>query len=514
MSEVDVVVVGYGAAGMAAALTAEAMGAEVAILEKATEERAGGNTRVSGQVWFAPHDVELAKVYLRSISGEFAPADDVVEAWASETSRNTEWLEGLVEETAGRVERDELDPYDGFEITRISNGETMRQIGYEEAPEHELHEVAGNGCGAEYVHFGPSQGMSRLWLLLKAAVAARGIPVHFDRRATGLSQDHQGRVRGVDATGADGAVEHFGARAGVVLATGGFAANPEMARRYLRLSYSTPWGSPENTGDGIRLAQGLGADLDHPYNYMGFPGIATPPHESGHFAEPPGSRFIYVGADGRRFTNEAVKNRHGKVWVRGEYDFFPGHPMWTVFDEETRSSGPLVWPRHAYNAGWMKVVEHYDWSEDNSVEIDKGWIVRADSVRELAERLGIDPDGLEREVAEFNDACERGRDDRFGRPPETLAPLSRPPYYGYRWAQLLITTLGGLRKDGRARVLDPEGRPIAGLCAAGDVASTYSWALSGGLCLGDAMAFGRLAAEELLGAGRGAEPAATAGAHG
>ncbi len=74
-----------------------------------------------------------------------------------------------------------------------------------------------------------------------------------------------------------------------------------------------------------------------------------------------------------------------------------------------------------------------------------------------------------------------------------MAPLVEPPFYGYEWAQVLITTLGGIRKDGEARAIDVFGAPIPGLFCAGDAASTYSWALSGGMGLGDAMAFGRIA---------------------
>ncbi len=74
-----------------------------------------------------------------------------------------------------------------------------------------------------------------------------------------------------------------------------------------------------------------------------------------------------------------------------------------------------------------------------------------------------------------------------------MFPIARPPFYGYEWAQLLITTMGGIRKDDFARALDPFGEPIPGLYCAGDASSTYSWCCSGGMGLGDALAFGRIA---------------------
>ena len=128
-------------------------------------------------------------------------------------------------------------------------------------------------------------------------------------RATELTRGPDGEVTAVAARGPDGEAARFDARRGVVLASGGFANNSEMARNFLRLSYVTPWGSPGNTGDGIRMAQKLGADLAHPYNYMAMPGIRMPPYENGEFAQPQDGRFIYVGADGRRFVDETLPPR-------------------------------------------------------------------------------------------------------------------------------------------------------------------------------------------------------------
>jgi hypothetical protein len=280
----------------------------------------------------------------------------------------------------------------------------------------------------------------------------------------------------------------------VVLATGGFAANREMARNYLRLPNATPWGSPACTGDGIKMAQRVGADLAHPYNYMASPGIAMPPYRTGQDAMPRGARFINVGVDGRRFVDESVPNRHGKSIQRGVFDFHPGVPMWTVFDEDGRLAGPLVIPRQFFAVDWIRQVEGYEWSLDNGAEIERGWITRADSIRELADKLGIDADGLEREIERYNQWAISGCDDpTFGRPGTSMFPIARPPFYGYEWAQLLITTMGGIRKDDFARALDPFGEPIPGLYCAGDASSTYSWCCSGGMGLGDALAFGRIA---------------------
>lgn len=506
---VDVVIIGYGIAGMTAAITAHDAGAEVVVLEKMPEDRAGGNSRVSGQVWFNPNDAEAAKVYLRSLSGEYPIPEDVLDVWARESTQHTAWVAERAREVEGRVPKDVGDPDGaGVGITSISFGDELKKMGAWEAPEFEFPEAEGNDCDPGFNYLGSNEGHSRLWLTLRTCLEDRGIEVLFEATAVELLRDGS-RVAGVEVEGAGGTRTSITARAGVVVAAGGFANNQEMARSYLRLPFVTPWGSPGNTGDGIRLAQKVGADLDHPFNYMAMPGIRMPPFEAGEYVEPAGDRYVYVGADGRRFTDESVKTRHGKISIRGEYDFFPGVPMWTIFDEDARLAGPLAIPRSFYAVGWNKQVEGYEWSADNAAEIERGWIAKGETLAELAAELGIDAAGLEAEVERYNAACAAGSDPDHGRPAASLTPIERGPFYGYRWAQLLITTLGGIRKDARARALDPDGQAIEGLYVAGDVASTYSWGLSGGMGLADAMAFGRVAARDVV--ARVPEPRLTAG---
>lgn len=491
--EIDVVVVGMGGAGLAAAITAHDAGADVLILEKTHRAHAGGNSRVSGQVAFSPRDAAEAKVHLRAMGCDYPPEESVVTAWADESSQNHDWIQARIEEVRGVVPRDAGDPLspDEGDVIAIEYGTFRAYAGEKNPPRDEYWEIAGNDCGTETHIIGGSMGFSRLWLTLLANVERRGIPIHYSTPAVALEQGADGDVEAV-VVEHDGTRSPIGVRQGVVLATGGFAGSPEMTRNYLRLPDAIAWGSPHNTGDGIRMAQKLGADLAHPYNYMSMPGLRTEGRH-GEAAQVRNNNYIEVGADGRRFINETVGSRHGKAGVRGGFDFYPGHDMWTIFDEKGRLGGPLVFPRANFPVGWMKQTLGYEWSPDSSAEIEKGWIAKADTVRELAEKLGIDADGLEDEVARYNEHARAGEDPRFGRPAEKLEPLETGPFYGYRWGQLLITTLGGIRKDGDARVIDVDGNTIPRLYAAGDTASSYTWLLSGGMGLGDALAFGRIA---------------------
>jgi succinate dehydrogenase/fumarate reductase flavoprotein subunit len=469
---VDVVVIGIGAAGMAAAITAHDLGAEVLVLEKTSEPESGGNTRVSGNVWFAPTDRDQALVYFRSLADPFPVDEALAAAWVEEMSGNTAWVESLGGPT----------------------GLTARPFEHPDLPGHE--------CDDGHHHVGPAWGDSRLWNRLREAVRARGIEVAYETRARRLIQGGGGTgVLGVVADAGKGSLS-IRTRRGVVLASGGFANDAQLARDFLRLPGSHPWGAPASTGDGLRMAMQAGADLVHTANYMGRPGVKVPEHRAAFpvtFYDAHG--WILVADDGRRFIREDLPLRHGKVREGGRLQLFPERMYCGVFDEATRRAGPIVARRDREPFGWNTIIEGYQWSDDNLAEIERGWIAQADTPRELAGLLGIDADGLEAELEAYNRACRDGHDPHLRRAPETLVPVQEPPFYGYRWAPMLVFTCGGPRKDEHARVLDPEGRPIAGLYCAGEVSSSYAWAMSGGQMIGDAMAFGRIAGRHVTSAG-------------
>jgi glycine/D-amino acid oxidase-like deaminating enzyme len=159
-SVADVVIVGFGAAAMAAAITAHDAGADVVLLEKMPPATAGGNTRVSGSVWSSPADVDQAKVHLRALAQQFPVDEDIVAAWAQETSKITAWMRERLAEVAGKVERDPLDPYtgDGTDITKITCGEEMGGKWDPNIPEHEFPELEGNDCGTEWYYVGGRRG--------------------------------------------------------------------------------------------------------------------------------------------------------------------------------------------------------------------------------------------------------------------------------------------------------------------------------------------------------------------
>jgi succinate dehydrogenase/fumarate reductase flavoprotein subunit len=461
--DADVIVIGFGGAGAAAAITAHDAGARVLIVEKMAETYAGGSTRVSGNVWFCPADPETALRYLKNLCGEYPIAQELMRVWADETARNTEWVTSLGAE-----------------------------VGLMEIPV-EFAEVPGHECDDGFHHVGPAWGMGRLYNALKAAVDKRDIKVLYETRARELLRDAKtNAVVGLAADHGGTAIE-IRARRAVVLASGGFANNAELVRTFLRLPEACPWGSPANTGDGLLMAQKAGAALANMHNYMGMMGLRPPGHTTGFNVVFPNNAWIIVDFGGNRFANETAQNKHGKILVGNRYILFPDRPCFAIFDETTRLAGPIYPTIEAQPYGWTQRIEDYRWSADNSAEIDKGWIVRAATVEELGARLGIDAKQLAATVAECNSGCEVRRDARHGRNPETMAPIRKPPYYAFAWGGLLVYTNGGPRKNERGQVLDAFGAAIPRLYAAGEVASTYSHCMAGGQMIADALAFGRIA---------------------
>jgi succinate dehydrogenase/fumarate reductase flavoprotein subunit len=274
-----------------------------------------------------------------------------------------------------------------------------------------------------------------------------------------------------------------------------------MVRDYLGLAAVPYWGTPAATGDGHRMAQRVGADLWHMCNMAAITGLRAPGFEAGFPALglPAWKSHIFVGLDGTRFVDETAFSRHGHALVHGRYEIYPYQTAHVVFDEAARRTGPLVLPRRDMAIGWNLLVENYEWSADNLAEIEKGWIVKADSLDQLAGQLGLDPARLRGTVEQYNRYCRDGIDEQFGRPAASLAPIAEPPYYAFTSPPMLGWTNGGPRRDEKSRVLDIRGEVIPGLFAAGTVSSTYSWCKDGGFHIADAFAFGRIAGRTAAG---------------
>src|SRR5262245_13129817 len=203
--EADVVVVGFGAAGFAASVTAHELGTRVVILEKAPEGEEGGNTRVAGQGYLNTSSAEPAAAYLTALCGPYTVPETMVQVWAEEMSLNNAWLESL-----GGDPQEHQHPPVGIEFPDLPGADCVHQF-----------------------HDGPTYGYSYTWKLFERLVKERPIPILYETPGRALIQDDITKeILGVRARN-NGTDIHVKARKGVVLTCGGFENNQEMIRNYL-----------------------------------------------------------------------------------------------------------------------------------------------------------------------------------------------------------------------------------------------------------------------------------------
>lgn len=475
----DVVVVGLGDAGAAAAIEAHDRGARVLVLEAQAADDHRPNSRYAAGFFIVPDDRHGAGRYLRGLYAaglEDDVGDDLVDAWVTEAAAIVPWLDahGCPHEPfAAPTEHGDLDGADAIVTRRI----TYRS----DAP----------GCP--------------LHAFLVDQVRARSIEVRHGRRVRRLLTERDGidvAVAGVEVDEGDGP-RTIGAGA-VVLATGGYEGNAAMQRQLLG-----PWpvhflGTRRNDGSGIHLAAAVGADLWHlnvwPGRLVahvpdsGYDGGVSLQFRGNRAGRAPGGLFVDAAA--RRFMAEPGLQHAAHHHALG-YDPVrrrpPRIPAWWVFDRARLDAGPLP-PVHSGAAGPLRELE---WSDDNRVEIGRGWIRTGDTIAGLARACGLDPAALEATVGRYHDACAAGVDAEFGRPSETLTPLTEPPFAAIELWPGGTHTLGGPRRDGRARVVRPDRTPIEGLYACGELGSMYGLLYpSGGASLTECLAFGRVAGRE------------------
>ena len=553
--EVDVLVVGSGAGGLATAWTAATEGLDVLVIEKA--ELYGGNSALSGGgVWMpnAPEfirqgerdDPEQVLAYLRAIAPGVAPERQqryleevpkfaaALEAtpffrngffwakgysdyhpekggnplgrglWAAPIDRRTLGADGA--SLRGGMARIPGAPR-GMWMTSVDFHELtyLRWRGWR--GKRALLRLAGRTIEArlrgQVMMTNGAALVTRLRLLLNSA----GVPVWLKTPMRSLITDSHGRVTGVQAE-RDGRPFRIGARRAVMLATGGFE-NGEAMRKHYQPVVGKGWsfGSPDNSGDGIRAGEKLGAALDLMDDAWWMPAIELPDGVWMSVAERAYPEQFIVNAAGRRFINEACP------YTDFVHDQLAGH-----------ASGVSHIPA-------FMIIDHHGWTHNIIAghlpgrPMPKSWLAsglvqRADTLGELAPRIGVPPAALSETADRFNQLVRQGRDDDFHRgespyeryygnpdyPNPNLGEVKQPPFYAFRILPGDLGTKGGLLTDENARVLRDDGVPIPGLYATGNAsASVMGNDYAGpGATIGPAMTFGWVAAHHVA-AGAGGE---------
>jgi 3-oxosteroid 1-dehydrogenase len=557
--EFDLVIVGSGAAGLTAALTAALRGLSAVVIEK-TEYFGGSTARSGGGVWIPGNAVlrragitdtpAAASAYLAHVAGEETPASlraafldhgpAMLDLVLANTPLRFAWVpdysDYYPEAPGGRAGGRSIEPVPidgrilGPELARLRPpylpapaGITVTQANYRWMSLGTSHpraiwttaRVTGRMIVTKIRKRRLLSMGQALITGLRAGLATVDVPVWLSTTMTAL-QIEDGNVTGVTVTRPDGEPVVLRARKGVLLASGGFEQNAEMRAKYQRAPIGTDWtvGSPGNTGEGIQLGEAAGGVLELMDDAWWGPSLPLTGGPVFCLAERSLPGCLFVNGAGERFVNEAapyVDAVHAMYEKHTEDN--PHIPCWMITDQRYRNRYVFTGmpPRKPLPRRWYK----------------SGAVFRADSLADLAGQIGVPADALAKTVQKFNDFARAGRDEDFGRgdsaydryygdpnckPNPNLAPLAQPPYYAIKIVPGDLGTKGGLRTDERARVLRADGSVIAGLYAAGNTSALVmgrSYA-GPGATIGPAMTFGYLAAIDAAG-GATAEGATAGG---
>ncbi|WP_041558223.1 FAD-binding protein [Novosphingobium sp. PP1Y] len=527
------IVIGSGAAGMVGAITASRGGLKPIIIEKA--DSWGGTTATSGGVLWVPgndlmqgqgagEDPELARSYVHALLGEEAGAREIAKADAF-LENAPQMARMLAEEGVDWIRASEHpDYYPG--VPGSSKGRIIESAAFD-----------GHRLGARFrtmrladldlpaINSGQFATLTRAWTSPRLFVeAARTVICHLLRKLRGQKPLGNGRAlaaslmnialkrdipirlstRLVDLVVEDGAVtgviveregrrERLDAPAGVLLAAGGFAQNKALRRELQGRDQSWSNAIPEDEGDAFQAAGAIGAASELTDDCWWMPSIQISPELNGlvlALRALPGS--IIVNAGGERYMNEA---RSYMTTGRVMYENGAASERhWLILD------GRFL-KRYIFADLSKKAIR--------KKMMDNGYLKRADTIADLAGQCGIDPSQLEATVGRFNQFARAGKDGDFGRgetdydrywadpahsPNSSLGEISRPPF----WAAVIrpgdLGTNGGIKTDCHGRVLNVEGRPIAGLYAAGNSSgSPFGHAYPGaGATIAAAATFGYL----------------------
>jgi 3-oxosteroid 1-dehydrogenase len=529
--QADVVVVGSGAAGLTAAILAHDNGVRVSVVERTN--KVGGTTAVSGGGIWIPLNHHMAEHGFRDTR-----ADAV--AYCKQLAMD-------------RVDPELIETFVDTAPTMIKYLEDHTPLVFRSmmAPDYQP-ELPGGKLGGRSIEpqpfdtnllgewqsklrppnafafpitrqeaFGQYDAFYRPWLIpqelaaermmkgvvtlgqalaagLLRAVLDRGIPIMLETRARKLAVENE-RVVGVIAQTAGGAEVALGARGGVVLASAGFEWNTRLQAQFLAAPIENPNSPPFNEGDGLLMAMEAGADLANMDGVWHYPSLMIPgetyegkPLSRAILAERNGPHVIWVNVTGKRFVNEACNyNSLGRVFqeIATDGPVLKNLPAWAIIDSQYRS----------------KYVLGTTMPEDPDPE----WLIKADSLKELARKTGIHAEQLQATVQRWNGFAEVGFDadfgkgaseyDRFQGDKQATCPnigsIEKAPFYAVPIHTGALGTKGGPRTNCRAQVLHVRGKPIPGLYAAGNVAASITGPgyYGRGATLGPGMTWGFLA---------------------
>lgn len=537
--ETDVVVLGSGASALTAALAANGHGSDVMVFEKA--DKIGGTSAWSGGMIWVPNNPHMiaagikdsredALTYLQSLSHDLI-RPELAESFVDHGPEMVSWLE---ENTSVKFQlvANFPDYHPEHPGGRPTGGRSLEcpLISFNDLGDNKDRVTVGYNYGTapitmEESHLGSAVpikvsateharraendergcGQALIGHLYRACLEA-GIEITTSARAVELITEN-GRVTGVVIKkGEEELVVH--ARCGVILGTGGFEWNRELVRDFLRGPMTSPVSVPTNEGDGLVMCMRIGAALGNMREAWWMPAVEAPGDRGDGLnptylfaAERARPRSIMINKKGQRFTNEAANyNAFGAAFheqdvARFEYSNLP---CWYIFDQEH--------------------LDLYGTIETAPGNPAPNWIMKAQSLEELADKIGADSQGMRHTVSRWNTSVSNCRDEDFhrgesahdtwwgdpavkGTPQATLGPIGKRPFYAIEVKSGALGTKGGPKTDKNGAVLNVDGGIIQGLYAAGNVMASPMGMTYGGAggTLAPGMVFGFLAGRDAAG---------------
>ncbi len=487
--EFDVVVIGAGCAGQAAAITValEGNGATCLLAEKGTMP--GGNSPYcKGTIVYA-EDEDAFNQYMLEMRGEEGTTpDDVIAAYAKGAVENYPW----VFETLGA----------SLEEASIVAPSTMDDplATAPEWPEFEHCYALGKltVAGNKDIEI---KGDTHITKLLDRVISDHADVIEYrtDAPMSELVQDPSTkRILGAVIDG-----KNVKANRGVIMCTGGFEANPVMRQDFIGQGGAEPAINKLNTGDGHKACMKVGADFWHMEHVAGFwmagRDLENTKFTNNQIISPCPKQFgITVGVNGRRYYMDwdgysnksdieymddpslAVGSRHGHMQIGGEWPHLAQpRRAWFVFDQAGLEAGAIP-------------------AETTSDPVADNLAYAADTIEELAAQMNVPADELKTTVDQWNECCANGKDIFFHRPASTLTPVATPPFYAQLCIPSFLNTDGGPVRNAQGEILDPDGNPIPGLYSAGEFGSIWSGVYQGGGNVAECLIFGRISARSAL----------------